>query len=129
MFVGMAAILSVVMASLLIKDEGLMSALQNVAILNITISIGLGAISISLNKDDKTLNFLKQILLIMLLSILSYHLPYWDNSIISRVYFFIMGFSTISILLSVVWSIEELKKKNKPRSVNYKRGNRKKSKK
>lgn len=107
-FLGMVAILSLLMGCLTIKDNQLVSVLQNVALINITIAIGLGAISISLKQDEKTFDFLKEIVLIMIISILSYFLTFWGQSIILRGYLFFVGLSIVSILISIARSIEEL---------------------
>lgn len=111
--VGVCTILSVVMACLSVPNDQLSDLLKNVASLNITLAIGLGTISISLKNEERTQMFLKEIIAIMLMSLLSYFLPFWADYFIMRLYLFVIAFSSASILISTARQIEELKKENK----------------
>ncbi len=98
---GLLTILSAFIAFLKVDDMELNELLQGVALLNITIAIGLAAVSISLDKERKTLLLLNDIILIMLISVLSYFLSMWGEVTLMRGYFFISSLMIITIILRV----------------------------
>ena len=111
--VGICAMLSIFMAFLEVEATVLRTLLKDVALLNITISIGIGAIAISINKEKETLLFLKEIIIIMLMSILSYFLPFWADESIMRLYLLMLAVSCSTILISIARKIDEMNRGRK----------------
>jgi len=99
--------ISIIMAVLSIPGEQLKVVLQSVAQISLTVSIGLGAVTISLNREIKTLKLLKEIILIMIISILSYFITFWGDSLLMRMYLMLSSLLVIMILVSVARYIQD----------------------
>ena len=95
------------------KGSELAEALRSASQLNITVAIGVAAISISLKHDKRTYLFLKETIFIMMVSILSYYLSFLPIYNLQRLYLFISCLVLVLILRSIVMRIDIIENSKK----------------
>lgn len=85
------------------SNEDIESALRNSAQLSITVALGIGAlvIALNLNKEEKTLKLMQEMVIFMLLSILSFYLSFGFSDFLQRSYLVLSGLIQIVIILEV----------------------------
>lgn len=85
------------------SNEDIESALRNSAQLSITVALGIGAlvIALNLNKEEKTLKLMQEMVIFMLLSILSFYLSFGFSDFLQRSYLVLSALIQIVIILEV----------------------------
>lgn len=98
---GLLALFLAVVTPFFVEDAVLKTTLQSLAQLNITVCIGMAAVSISLKSESvKRITLIKEILILMLLSSLGFFsslLPYLD---LQRLFLMLNGVVLVQILTS-----------------------------
>lgn len=85
----------------LTNSDIIRSTLQSLVQINITVAIGMAAISLSLKaKNEYTLPLLREILFILLISVLGFFLSLLNDSLIHQIYISLNGVCLVFILVS-----------------------------
>ena len=111
-FFTVLTVIAVLYGVILIPKENLSSALQDLSQLTITVGLGIGALIIALNVsgNNGTINLIKQTLLFMLISVLSFFLSFVDSEYIQRLYLLVGGLTQIAILVQTTVFIKKILK-------------------
>ncbi|QUW22478.1 hypothetical protein JSQ81_02505 [Sporosarcina sp. Marseille-Q4063] len=97
---GVIALITVIYLSFAIPTEELKNSLQGLAQLNVTVAIGIGTLAIALRTENTLKNrLIMEILVILMISIFSFFLSYFDFPMVQRGYFCLSGLIIISILI------------------------------
>lgn len=122
---GFLALILAVVAPFYVEDVDLKTTLQSLAQLNITVSIGMAAVSISLKTTTgQSITLIKEILILILLSALGFFsslLPYLD---LQKIFLILNGVVLVQILTSTAKFIKvNIDKPSKNKSNKFKRKN------
>lgn len=107
--IGLIAFILALLMPFFIPSVELIKTLQGLVQLNITVAIGMGALSIAL-KTEKVLLLIKEILVLMFISTLGYFVsltPFLNTNFIIRMFVMLNGIVLIQLLLSTVVFIKK----------------------
>lgn len=96
--ISIVTFLAVLLASFSIPISDLKPTLQNIAILNVTIAIGIGTLVSAVGASKENLGIIKRMLLLILISILSYFVAEIPNFMIQQGYLLLEGIVVLNAL-------------------------------
>lgn len=97
--VGFLTLIIIMCTPWLIPSKDLTSVLQSLAPINITVAIGMGTIAIAMKEQNDVTTLVKEIILLMLISVLSFFISFLDVEIIKRAYILVSGLVLLNIII------------------------------